>query len=813
MRWLRYGFIFLTFYIVLFGGGGYFQIPTVRYFHHIFMTVLIAAWLIWRLWKGRGIPPSPINYPLLGLIFIWFIATPFSLDPRMALENLWFSLVAVTIFWFIVNAFQRAQHRLLIETLFLVTVIIVFLAGIQIFSVIFGWGIGRLSGEGWINYLNYGIPMPWQRDMRIWLPLTVSTWVSGVVAPLVTITMTWAISTPRKSHKRLFWFLTILLVIVLILTFSRGGLVSLAAAIACFILLRFSQRFQNIFTGRNIAILGSLAIFVAVVGLAVITLSNESGHQSGDEVRLDLWRSATAMIQDDPLTGVGTGLFGRALREYRSLEFARDRLGTAHNFYLNSTAETGILTLLVGLWAAFIIVRAWWKQRQATETDSMRRIRLDGMFAALVGIVLHNMVDTLSFTAALVLVSLIIAYCTIEPARSRLDEPPKGNIWVAIVVLPLILAYGIWFVAVVDPAQRHHMNSLRSQGDPLEEAHLAESIDSSLNLYDMQITHLLGRKALSNPTDENLETAITSYNDILERESTWDTGWLNLGVLYELSGDFDAALGAYDEAGNIHLGNTGNLNWGRLAETIDAATPDMIIEAYQNSLSATAILPLSSFWDETDLRREALEHYAALISLDSQYRIWAAHDSERLTELVPENPQSAAEWWVVGEYALTIENDLEKAEESFTQAITLAPQKGDYYASRARARIDLDPQNALNDLDIARFLGTQHEYPNAIEVALHSDPDEIEKLRIEALPPIVQSHNFEGVLFGGRSGNFTLFPTVRPLGPGTNAMQAWYDLAAEYEAQGNIEKTIQVYQAILNYAPDENQARIALREL
>jgi tetratricopeptide (TPR) repeat protein len=813
MHLQRYGFIFLTFYMIFFGGGGYFQLPLVRYFHHIFMTVLIVGWLIWRLRKGRGLPESPLNYPLYALVLTWFITTPFALDPRIALENLWFPLLNLMMFWFIVNAFQRAQQRLIMDTLFLATVILIFLAAMQVFSVFFGWGIGRPAGDAWVNYLAQGIPLPWNRDMRIWLPLGVSTWVSGVVAPLITLVITWAISTQRQIHQRLFWILAILLGIVLILTFSRGGLVSVMAALGFLVLLRVSQnqRLRNIFTRRNLAVLGGLAVLLAVIGFVVLTLGRQAGHQSGDQVRLDLWQSASEIIQDSPLTGVGIGQYGRALRTYRSLEVARDRLSTAHNIYLNSAAESGLVTIFIAIWAAIMIIRAWWQQHQSSEINSMRRFRLEGMLAVLLGIALHNMVDTLTITASLALLTVIVVYCTVEPARSRLDTPPRGHRWAAIIALFIFSAYGIWFVAVLDRAQQHYQNSIQPGDNALEEAQQAEAIDPFLNLYDMQITHLLGQTAFDNPTDEPLATAITSYQTTLELEPTWDTAWLNLAALYELQGNFDAALEAYTRAQSISPFTSANIHWARLSEAIGQADADAIIAAYQAGIGTDGYLPLSPFWYETDLRRQALERYANRLPLDLAYRIWAVHEPERLPELLPENPQTAAEWWIVGEYALRIENNPPKAQESFTQAIQISPANGDYYASRARAALEIDPESALHDLDIARFLGTRNEYPNAIEIQLSSDPEEIKHLRIFALPPRVQSQNFEGVLFGGRSGYFTLLPTVRYPGPGKDAMQPWYDLAASYENTGDIEQAIIVYEAILDYAPDESRADEALQ--
>jgi hypothetical protein len=54
---------------------------------------------------------------------------------------------------------------------------------------------------------------------------------------------------------------------------------------------------------------------------------------------------------------------------------------------------------------------------------------------------------------------------------------------------------------------------------------------------------------------------------------------------------------------------------------------------------------------------------------------------------------------------------------------------------------------------------------------------------------------------------------MRYPGPGAEAMQSWYDIAADYEANGDIEHAVQVYEAILDYAPDEVLAREELTRL
>ncbi len=44
-------------------------------------------------------------------------------------------------------------------------------------------------------------------------------------------------------------------------------------------------------------------------------------------------------------------------------------------------------------------------------------------------------------------------------------------------------------------------------------------------------------------------------------------------------------------------------------------------------------------------------------------------------------------------------------------------------------------------------------------------------------------------------------------------MQVWYDLAAEYELQGDVEAAIEVYQAITIHAPEDQRATEALNRL
>jgi tetratricopeptide (TPR) repeat protein len=224
-------------------------------------------------------------------------------------------------------------------------------------------------------------------------------------------------------------------------------------------------------------------------------------------------------------------------------------------------------------------------------------------------------------------------------------------------------------------------------------------------------------------------------------------------------------------------------------------------------------LPLSTFWTETEPRREALERYLEGLEVDAQYRILAVHDPERAHSLVPSEPDSAAEWWITGEYALTASQNSGNAIAAFSEAINRAPTVGDYYVSRARAEISLDPPAAERDLNIAQLLGTTFEYPNAVRAALAQSEAERELLLVNALPPRQVLQEFTAVLYGRSVAAFDVFPEMRRIGPGRAAMQPWYDIASERLDRGEVEAASQVYRAILDYAPDEVEARERLLSL
>lgn len=803
MRLSRIAFILMAIYIIFIGGSAYYTlIFPVRVLHHAFITIVLGLWLLNRIHHNRGLPKTPLNYPIIGMVIVWIISAIFSLDPRMAFEHLWFPLTHIILFFIIADLFQQKREHLVMETQFMLAAVVVLLSLLELASWYLGLGIIPGTSIGWGDVIGDGAWLPLE-PIRLSLAMNVSTLLAGYVAPLVSLTAGWALTTHRRDFRVVLWGLSGALLIVLVLTFSRGGLLSVLSAVGIIIAFRLSRISQFASRSWGKLLIGSVVVIgILVVSLySILSITQSRISNMGDAGRLDMWQSAVEMAQDDLFTGVGPGLYGRAFRSYRDPTIVQDKLAAAHNAYLNTLAETGIPGILVSIWLGAAFLQAWYRNWQTASSTSKQR--LETVLAALVGLGIHSLVDVFTITPIVLLIIVLVAYCIAATPQII----PPNNIrrrFVPTAALIAVIAYGIWLIQL-DRAQSAYQSSF---GDPeiaYNNANQAVGIDPSLNLYTLHNAYLQGR-------DRETIFGIEAYKQALALESTWDLGWMNLAALELRNSNPQDALTYLNHARQINANSPAVLHWAVLAETFNSSPSDEIIAAYIVAMRYNGILPLSDFWWATDLRRTALEQYIPNLPLDYQYRVLAAYDPSRALDIVPINPQTAAEWWVIGEYSLTIEADLSIAQDAFSRAIQLAPTIGDYYVSRAKATYKSAASDAERDLKIALLLGTYAEYPNAVWAEFAPTPQEAERLRANALPPRQVLQEFSAVLYN-RPAIFDLFPEMRRIGPGRAAMQPWYTIAEMRLADGNTSGAINAYRAILDYAPDETEAREQLAVL
>jgi len=163
-----------------------------------------------------------------------------------------------------------------------------------------------------------------------------------------------------------------------LLTFSRGGILGLAAATAA--VFARSMRAGWIVA---VGVVGVVAVLALRFGFHA-TPGEIDRYNGGLGTRADLWHAAFAMFRAHPLTGVGAGNYELLLGQY-------DMLGIrthANSWYFQGMAEGGVVMLLA---IAFVVVATILAFARARTGFAL------AAFAASIGLCLHQIVDDLVF--------------------------------------------------------------------------------------------------------------------------------------------------------------------------------------------------------------------------------------------------------------------------------------------------------------------------------------------------------------------------------------------------------------------------------
>jgi O-antigen ligase len=140
----------------------------------------------------------------------------------------------------------------------------------------------------------------------------------------------------------------------------------------------------------------SVAGFIAVLGTLQIGPLTSLLYKGSVSERGDMWRTAFAMIKENPLFGVGIERYGIAFRQYREIEHvlrtgADSFSDNAHNVLLHLTATGGLV--LGTMYAALTLAVAIIGVRAAIKNSGARRVALVGALAIWIPIQAQNAIS------------------------------------------------------------------------------------------------------------------------------------------------------------------------------------------------------------------------------------------------------------------------------------------------------------------------------------------------------------------------------------------------------------------------------------
>jgi putative inorganic carbon (HCO3(-)) transporter len=193
---------------------------------------------------------------------------------------------------------------------------------------------------------------------------------------------------------------TALLLIFLLL--SRGAIVGLAVALILVTLL-INKRWFIFWLA--VGVTGVVTFYFLTQQTSLNSIFMGTTDITTLDQREEIWSRVFYMLQDFSFTGVGLGMVEPVIQIlYPTFIMPADNVNHAHNIYLQTGAEMGLLGM-ISLIALFFVLFAWLLQQfQKTKNSPVALLAL-GLLGSLITFMGHGLIDTITSST---LVSIIV---------------------------------------------------------------------------------------------------------------------------------------------------------------------------------------------------------------------------------------------------------------------------------------------------------------------------------------------------------------------------------------------------------------------
>ncbi len=278
--------------------------------------------------------------------------------------------------------------------------------------------------------------------------------------------------------------------------------------------------------------------------------------------RLILWKSAIAMIKENPVAGKGLGNWKILFPKYhpydaRYLMYDTTRFTRTHCDYLSVWCEMGLIgittflfLLFYGLYSAFKITR--------NATDQKERVKGIIIFS---GILMFAVIALTGFPLERiynVMLLLIYLYLAVIPGSKKEPVPaaPKNNWAWALSFLTIILisGYAVSYAAKRMEAEEHLRNVINRQikGDYPLMLKEAMKIDERHFLMDYTATPITWYKASALFLNHDVNGALGYYKKAVEENPNHVQIITDIGTCYDQLNRKEEARAQYHRALNIN---------------------------------------------------------------------------------------------------------------------------------------------------------------------------------------------------------------------------------------------------------------------
>ncbi len=352
------------------------------------VLAILPIWWLPRIARGRFFARTPADIPLLILLATLPVGYWASALPDLSVPILIQYLIAVTLFYSLVNSLTTSRKVELSGWALLAGTAL--LTGLSLVGT--AWGGGKFLPPDLARRVPHLIGGFWYSagfHPNI---------VGGALAVLVPVTAAYAWLTRPWPLRLLLWLLLAAEIVTLALTQARGAVLGFAIAMLVVAIGR-DRRWAWSIPILVIAVAVAVALYGGQPALELVMGGFGDGTIRSAEGRLEIFSRGLYMLQDFPFTGVGLGMFPRVLPILYPLFLVGPDadMPHVHNIYLQMGIDHGFPGLIAFL---ALIILLW--------VMGMQAIRLSrgqpwepltiGLLAGLAAYLVHGWVDAIWHT-------------------------------------------------------------------------------------------------------------------------------------------------------------------------------------------------------------------------------------------------------------------------------------------------------------------------------------------------------------------------------------------------------------------------------
>ncbi|MGD8457902.1 MAG: O-antigen ligase family protein [Anaerolineales bacterium] len=648
--------------------------------------VIIGLWLNLKFVKKQQITFSGIEIGIIVFMASQIIAMVFSGDVRRSVGVVGQFMVYFLVFYLVLDLLRSGWSAARIERTFLI-----------VGGIVLGVSLYRhLSDYYFWQNLTEGLPYTPDFKSRLYAIFSDAPLLAAFTNLLLPFALVRFLSASNLFMRLVWGIYSLAALSVEYFSDTRGGFLGTIAIFGVIVVLwvwlvsekgrRLVNEIWNFLKSRPVVLV--ILILIALipviwVGVKAFKFEGDATHAPILSSRTDFWNAAWEAVKSSPIFGTGPGTYSTDYIAYKSIPPDRPYIH-AHNMLINFAAESGVVGLVsVLVFAAYLFKRVW-KMWEGLGREKL--IRWTAISACLIGHLVHTIADHFLYplaTAIPLVVFLAVLLNLDEDSELISQSRHMDPLWIGIPAL-LVAFFGIYSLRAYSDFNQGIISY--EEGDLNRAAELFDSAaekDPAMAHYWLTSGYIYG--VLSSQGDDTaLDKAIDRYKRGIEIEPLYGLNHANLGMLYWSGGELEKAIDQLEQSAELaHSEDLFRLNLGILYE--ENGQLEEVKGAFRASISLRHENILSTFWESTNIRRDAKEEISKAFAENSE-----------LTEFEDIIDQ--------GHEALSL-GDFQLAEDLFIQAQRMNPYGGLSYLGLAELAItqgDLDTADRY--LMIALFI-------------------------------------------------------------------------------------------------------------